>query len=354
MKPIIVMVVVIVLCLSLAPVGGIKPANAFAPTLEAESPSGRFFTQANGFPLGTSPKGFWVVNDAKAPMWNEYQRLGGVLTLGYPVSRRFKWDRFECQAFQKGVLQWRSEEERASLANVFDLISAAGKDEWLLSKWGVPRQLPAGFDEGKAWDDIVQSRIALLEVRPAIRDAYFNVEAPLHWYGLPTSRAEDIGPAYVIRLQRAVLQEWKAKTPWAEAGQVTIANGGDLTKDAGLMSFLSGYPEDPPSGFWNPASGLYKATGEATWYGQPFHGRAMANGQIYDMRDATTLASNMYPLGTKLKVTNEKTKANIVGVVKDTGAFTYPIVVDLSHAAFGQLANVAVGRIPVSVEVLPP
>ena len=42
----------------------------------------------------------------------------------------------------------------------------------------------------------------------------------------------------------------------------------------------------------------------ATWYGPGFDGSLMANGQVYNMHDPTTTASNLYPLGTWLKVTN--------------------------------------------------
>jgi rare lipoprotein A len=79
----------------------------------------------------------------------------------------------------------------------------------------------------------------------------------------------------------------------------------------------------------------------------------MASGQIYDMFDPTTVASNMYPFGTRLKVSHSKSGASAIVVVKDTGAFRFPIVIDLSQAAFAKLANPAVGLIDVLVEVLP-
>jgi hypothetical protein len=59
------------------------------------------------------------------------------------------------------------------------------------------------------------------------------VSDPLTFFGLPTSEVEDMGNHYAIRLQRAVLQEWKENVPWARAGQVTVANGGDIAKELG-------------------------------------------------------------------------------------------------------------------------
>src|SRR4051794_7069598 len=40
----------------------------------------------------------------------------------------------------------------------------------------------------------------------------------------------------------------------------------------------------------------------ATFYAEPFQGRRMANGQRYDMNNPTTAASNIWPLGTRLRV----------------------------------------------------
>ena len=48
-------------------------------------------------------------------------------------------------------------------------------------------------------------------------------------------RAPDTGNALVIRTQRAVFQQWKVDVPWARAGQVTIANGGEIAKEEGLF-----------------------------------------------------------------------------------------------------------------------
>jgi hypothetical protein len=44
-----------------------------------------------------------------------------------------------------------------------------------------------------------------------------------------------MGNHYAVRLQRAVIQEWKQDVPWAKAGQATVANGGDIAKEAGLF-----------------------------------------------------------------------------------------------------------------------
>ena len=64
-------------------------------------------------------------------------------------------------------------------------------------------------------------------------------------FGLPTSRVVDNGNHYAIRLQRAVIQQWKVDVPWARAGQVTIANGGEVAVQAGMFGGDILAPESP-------------------------------------------------------------------------------------------------------------
>ena len=63
----------------------------------------------------------------------------------------------------------------------------------------------------------------------------FHAADPMTFYGLPTSAVVDNGNHYAIRLQRAVIQQWKVDVPWAKAGEVTVANGGDVAKEAGMF-----------------------------------------------------------------------------------------------------------------------
>jgi hypothetical protein len=202
------------------------PANPGPEAGDWAIPNGRFFTQAAG-----GQGGFDVVDDGQARFWSEFQRLGGLQTVGYPISRRFTYDGFVTQAFQKLVLQWRPEVNQAWPVNVFDELSEAGRDATLLQTRQTPRPL-ANFDApGASWQQIVTARQALLNENPAIRARYFSVADPLNVFGLPTSRVEDMGNHFAIRTQRAVFQQWKEAVPWAAAGQVTIANGGDIAKE---------------------------------------------------------------------------------------------------------------------------
>ena len=161
-------------------------SNSPAKRLNWPTENGHFFTQANGFPLGSSPKGYSVIDD-EALFWSGFQRLGGVGKLGYPASRRFMWRGFLTQLTQKAMLQWRPEQNRVVLANLFDDLSILGLDEWLLAFHATPKPFEGEFDDGKDWAAIVRDRLALLEERQAIHDLYHSTEDPL----------SQLWPAYV-------------------------------------------------------------------------------------------------------------------------------------------------------------
>jgi hypothetical protein len=342
---------------ALVSIGLVRPSAALAaaPMLDWPVPGGHFYTQANGFPLGSSPMGYAILDDNAARFWTGFQRLGGTDRLGYPVSQRFAWQGFLSQATQKAVLQWRPDTGTVVLVNVFDDLGRIGLNAWLRTVRSVPEPLPASADAGLTWPEIVQHRTALLRARPALIAYYQSVPGALDLFGLPSSAVVDAGPMYVVRLQRAVLQEWKVAEPWARVGQVTIANGGDLAKESGALPWREVRPTAPPPGTWTAHPGDYAIAGQATWYDVGYAGKPMANGQIYDPRDPTTTASNAFPLGSLVQVTAPKTGKTIQVYVRDTGKFAYPDVVDLSPAAFTALGTpTSAGIQSVSVVLVAP
>lgn len=81
-------------------------------------PNGHFFTQAAP---GQHGAGYRVANEAAIPLWDEFQRHGGVGKLGYPVSRRFIWKDRVVQRFQSGVLVWRGAENGSEIKTIKDV-----------------------------------------------------------------------------------------------------------------------------------------------------------------------------------------------------------------------------------------
>ena len=101
-----------------------------------------------------------------------------------------------------------------------------------------------------------------------------------------------------------------------------------------------------------PTLAYAKSVHNASWYGGYFHGRKTASGEIYN-KYALTAASNSHKMGTKLKVTNVKTGKSVIVKVNDTGAFTkYNRTLDLSQAAFQQIASLDQGVAKVTIQVL--
>ncbi|MBU0961571.1 MAG: septal ring lytic transglycosylase RlpA family protein [Proteobacteria bacterium] len=91
---------------------------------------------------------------------------------------------------------------------------------------------------------------------------------------------------------------------------------------------------------------LPEKTGEeqvvASWYGQDFHGKPMANGDIYDMYGAT-IAHKEIPLGTKVELKNKDTGEKVQAVVTDRGPYIEGRDVDLSYGLAKKLSLVDQG-----------
>lgn len=92
--------------------------------------------------------------------------------------------------------------------------------------------------------------------------------------------------------------------------------------------------------------------GNATYYHPSLHGGTMANGEPYSRFDPIIAASPFFPLGTVVRVTRPSTGAAIVVVVKDRAPSPGFMWIDLSEAAFIQLAPFVTGRFEVRMEVL--
>jgi rare lipoprotein A len=93
-------------------------------------------------------------------------------------------------------------------------------------------------------------------------------------------------------------------------------------------------------------------TGQASWYGQPHHGRSTASGEIFDMY-ALTAAHRTLPFGTRLLVTNLQNDRTVEVRVNDRGPWVSGRILDVSYAAARALDAVAAGVFPVRLRVLP-
>ncbi len=80
----------------------------------------------------------------------------------------------------------------------------------------------------------------------------------------------------------------------------------------------------------------------ASWYGQQYHGKIMANGDRFDM-NADTIAHKALPLGTKVVLTNPETDQSENAVVTDRGPYISGRDVDLSYGLAKKLSMVRQG-----------
>ncbi len=74
----------------------------------------------------------------------------------------------------------------------------------------------------------------------------------------------------------------------------------------------------------------YDRVGSASWYGELFHGRRTANGEIYDM-DRLSAAHPTLPLPVYARVTNLNNGRSLVVRINDRGPFASDRVIDLSR-----------------------
>jgi rare lipoprotein A len=91
--------------------------------------------------------------------------------------------------------------------------------------------------------------------------------------------------------------------------------------------------------------------GVASWYGPGFHGQATASGETYDQFEMTA-AHRTWPLGTRVRVTNEENGRSCTVRINDRGPFVGDRILDLSFAAANQLGVVEGGTATVTLEPL--
>lgn len=91
--------------------------------------------------------------------------------------------------------------------------------------------------------------------------------------------------------------------------------------------------------------------GQASWYGEKFHGRKTANGEIYNMY-AMTAAHKTLPLGTYVKVHNLENNRRVNVRINDRGPFVRGRIIDLSYTAAKKLGIIGPGTANVEVVAL--
>src|SRR5690242_8159303 len=103
-----------------------------------------------------------------------------------------------------------------------------------------------------------------------------------------------------------------------------------------------------PAEDWN-----YDETGIASWYGEDFHGKYTANGEVYDL-NALTAAHRTLPMPSIVQVTNLENGRSIELRVNDRGPFARGRIIDVSRRAAQLLGFEGQGTAKVRVKLLVP
>ena len=101
---------------------------------------------------------------------------------------------------------------------------------------------------------------------------------------------------------------------------------------------------------WKWGSG-HTDNGNASWYGNEYHGRKTASGEEFDQW-AKTAAHRDLPFGTIVLVKNLNNGKTVKVRINDRGPFIRGRIIDLSRGAAEEIDMVRDGVVPVRIEVL--
>ncbi|RDJ20335.1 septal ring lytic transglycosylase RlpA family protein [Bosea caraganae] len=138
---------------------------------------------------------------------------------------------------------------------------------------------------------------------------------------------------------------------YGPASPRVIADGEPVPKGGGRQLIGRPYsvagkryaPYDKPLG--------YTQIGTASWYGEAFHGRRTANGEVYD-RQGISAAHPTMPLPAYARVTNLLNSRSIIVRVNDRGPYHGGRVMDVSQKTADALAFRHLGTARIKLEYL--
>jgi rare lipoprotein A len=121
---------------------------------------------------------------------------------------------------------------------------------------------------------------------------------------------------------------------------------------AGQGLYKVGNPYQINGVWYYPAEDLgYDETGIASWYGEDFHGKYTANGEIFDL-NGLTAAHRTLPMPSIVQVTNLENGRSLKLRVNDRGPYARGRIIDLSRRAAQLLGFESPGTAKVRVRIL--
>lgn len=127
-----------------------------------------------------------------------------------------------------------------------------------------------------------------------------------------------------------------------------VVNGGPIPRGGG--TYRVGKPYTIGGKTYVPREDAnYHEEGVASWYGDAFHGRLTANGEVFDMASLTA-AHPTLPIPSYARVTNLNNGKSLIVRVNDRGPYHNDRLIDLSNKAAELLAFKGHGVARVRVE----
>ena len=190
----------------------------------------------------------------------------------------------------------------------------------------------------------VEGVLVLANQRSGVRNARWAATIGLAFLCLAGCSQEPARVAY----RRQHGHEHFAEGAYGKASPRVIADGGSVPRGGG--QYLVGRPYSIHGRMYYPReSDNYVAEGRASWYGDAFHGRKTANGEIYD-KMALSAAHPTMPLPSYARVTNLGNGRSIMVRVNDRGPYAAGRVMDVSSRVADVLDFKRMGTAQVKVE----
>ncbi len=136
---------------------------------------------------------------------------------------------------------------------------------------------------------------------------------------------------------------WASPRLVADGEAVPHGGGGYLVGHPYVIGGQTYYPNPEPKG--------YTVVGTASWYGDAFHGRRTANGEIFD-KGSITAAHPTLPLPSYVRVTNLKNNKSMIVRVNDRGPYHGGRVMDVSQRVAEALSFKGEGTARIRVDYI--
>ena len=122
-------------------------------------------------------------------------------------------------------------------------------------------------------------------------------------------------------------KEYFPSSKYGPASRRVVVDGQPIPRGGG--QYLVGKPYTVAGQTYYPSERRIVQVGNASWYGDAFHGRLTANGEIYD-KNSFTAAHPTMPLPSYARVTNLRNNSSMIVRVNDRGPYASNRVMDVS------------------------